>query len=276
MIKSLFSCSEYVKYKVCDACQLGKQVRSSFKKKMNASTSRCLELLHLDLFEPNSVASFGGKCYAFVIVDDYSRLTWVYFLAKKIEVASVLAKFCKQVQNEKQCSIINIRSDGGREFKNDDVISYCDKHDYTHNFSTPRSPQQNGVVERKNMTLQDMARTMLNENRLPTYFWAEAVSTAYHMVNQVSICRRLNKTPYEIWNGKTPNISYFKVFGCKCFILNDNDNLGKFDAKSDYGIFLGYATNNKAYRVYNKRTLEVEETMDVVFEEADPFLSRKV
>ena len=115
-----------------------------------------------------------------------------------------------------------------------------------------------------------MARTILNENSLPKYFWAEAVNTACYVLNRVLIRSNLNKTPYELWKDRKPNIGYFKVFGCKCFILNTKDNLGKFDPKSNVGIFLGYSNSSKAYRVYNKRTLVVEESMHVTFDESNP------
>jgi hypothetical protein len=223
----------------------------------------------MDLFGSNRVASLGGKLYAFVIVDDFSRFTWVLFLTHKNEAHIAFAKFCKKVQNEIGCTIINIHSDRCREFNNHDIEKYCDDHGFTHNFSAPRTPQQNGVVECKNRSLQEMARTMLNEHSLPKYFWAEAVNTACYIINRVVIRSKLEKTPYELWKGRTPNIGYFKVFGCKCFILNDKDNLGKFDAKSDEGIFLGYSMNSKAYRVYNKRSLTIEESMHVVFDEVD-------
>ena len=97
----------------------------------------------------------------------------------------------------------------------------------------PRTPQQNGVVEHKNRSLQNMARTVLNENKLPEYFWAEAVNTSCYVINRVIIRKGLAKTPYELWKKKKPIISYFKVFGCKCFILNDRDHLDKFDPRSD-------------------------------------------
>ena len=121
-----------------------------------------------------------------------------------------------------------------------------------------------------------MARTMLNENSLPKYFWAEAVNTACSVLNRVLIRPNLNKTPYELWKDRKPNIGYFKVFGCKCFVLNTKDNLGKFDPKSDVGIFLGYSNSSKAYRVYNKRTLAVEESMHVTFDETNPSSTEKV
>ena len=109
----------------------------------------------------------GGKSYEFVIVDDYSRFTWVYFLAHKDEALHTFIKHCKKVQNEKCLTLINVRSDHGGEFENHDFESFCNEHGYGHNFSTSRTPQQNGVVERKSQTLKEMARTMFCENNLP-------------------------------------------------------------------------------------------------------------
>ena len=117
--------TKFLKDKICDACQLGKQIKSSFKKKKDISTSRPLELLHLDLFGPNDVASLGEKRYAFVIVDDYSRYTWILFLSHKNEAPTLFIKFCKRVQNEKGYSINNIRSDRGGEFKNQEFKTFC-------------------------------------------------------------------------------------------------------------------------------------------------------
>ena len=120
-----------------------------------------------------------------------------------------------------------------------------------------------------------MARTMLNENALPKYFWIKAVNTACYVLNQVLIRPHLNKTPYELWKYRKLNIGYFKVFGCKCFTLNTKDNLGKFDSKSDIGIFFGYSNSSKAYRVYNKRTLVVEEFRHVTFNESNTTSAEK-
>ena len=107
---------------------------------------------------------------------------------------------------------------------------------------SPRTPQQNGVVERKNRSIVELARTMLNDMDLPKYFWADVVSTACYVMNRVLIRPILKKTPYELFKGRKPNISYFHIFGCKCFVLNnEKENLGKFDAKADEGIFLGYS-----------------------------------
>ena len=115
-----------------------------------------------------------------------------------------------------------------------------------------------------------MARTILNEHSLPKYFWAEAVNTACYVLNRVSLRPILKKFSYDLWKDRKPNISYFKVFGCKYFILNTKDNLGKFNAKTDVGVFLGYSTTSKAYKVFNKTTLVVEESMHVTFDKTSP------
>ena len=136
----------FQKDKVCEACQMGKQIKNSFKNKNFISTTRPLELLHMDLFGPSRTPSLGGKYYAFVIVDDFSRYTWVLFLNQKNETFYEFSKFCNKVQNEKGFTVTWIRSDHGREFENIDFEDYCNEHGINHNFSAPRTLQQNGIV----------------------------------------------------------------------------------------------------------------------------------
>ena len=116
---------------------------------------------------------------------------------------------------------------------------------------------------------------MLHEYSLPLYFWAKAVNTSCYILNRVFKRPMLNKTSYKLWNNRKPKISYLLVFGCKCFILNNKDNFGKFDFKADEGIFLGYSTSSKAYRDFNKRTLVFEESMHVIFYESNSLDHRK-
>ena len=267
---------KFEKDKLCDACQKGKQTRVSFKPKNVVSTTQPLQLLHMDLFGPSRTMSFGGNYYALVIVDDFSRYTWTLFITHKSDSFQAFRKLAKVIQNKKNLKIASIRSDHGGEFENKDFELFCDEHGIEHNFSAPRTPQQNGVVERKNRSLEEIARTLLNDTSLPKYFWAEAVNTACYIMNRALIRPILKKTPYELFNGRKPNISHLHVFGCKCFVLNNGkDNLGKFDAKSDEGIFLGYSLQSKAYRIYNKRTMNIEESIHVTFDESNAILSTK-
>jgi len=214
--------------------------------------------------------SLSGNYYALVIVDDFSRFTWTLFLESKSDAFSAFKKLVRRLQNTKNNNIGSIRSDHGGEFQNEKFSKFCEKMGILHNFSAPRTPQQNGVVERKNKSLEELARTMLSESSLPKYFWADAVSTSCYVMNRVLIRPILKKTPYEIFNGRKPNINYLRVFGYSCFVLNNGkENLGKFDEKADLDIFIGYSLTSHAYRIYNKRLMTVEESVHVVFDEVD-------
>ncbi|GJY12014.1 retrovirus-related pol polyprotein from transposon TNT 1-94 [Tanacetum coccineum] len=147
---------------------------------------------------------------------------------------------------------------------------FCAKKGIKREFSVARTPQQNGVVERKNRTLIEAARTMLADSLLPIPFWAEAVNTACYVLNRVLVTKPQNKTPYELLIGNSPSISFMRPFGCPLTILNTLDSLGKFDGKSDEGYLLGYSTTSKAFRVYNKRTKRVEENLHIDFLEDQP------
>ncbi|GJT26173.1 retrovirus-related pol polyprotein from transposon TNT 1-94 [Tanacetum coccineum] len=253
----------------CDACKIRKQAHASHKAKNMVSTKRCLELLHMDLFGPSAIKSYGGNLYTLVVVDDYSRYTWTRFLKTKNEAFEKFEILSRKIQNQLGSSIIAIRTDHGREFDNEvQFRAYCDAQGITHNFSAPRTPQSNGVVERKNRTLQEMSRTMLNEQTIPQKFWCNAVDTSTYILNRILIRPILGKTPYEIFRGRKPSLEHFKVFGSKCFILNTKDYLTKFDPKSYEGVFLGYSQNSKVYVVLNKHTMKVEESLNVTFNES--------
>uniref|UniRef100_A0A151UEZ7 Retrovirus-related Pol polyprotein from transposon TNT 1-94 n=1 Tax=Cajanus cajan TaxID=3821 RepID=A0A151UEZ7_CAJCA len=261
---------KFLKEGLCDAYQNGKQSRIYFKNKKIVSTSRLLELLHMDLFGPSRTMSLGGNTYGFVIIDDFSRFTWVAFLSHKYNAFKNFKIIAKRIQNENDLEIKSLRSQHGCEFQNEKFQTFCEKHGINQNFSTPRTPQQNRVVELKSRSLIELARAMLNENDLPKYFWADAVNTACYVLNRIVIRSLLKKTPYDLYKDRKPNISHFKVFGCKCFILNNGrETLGKFDAKVDEGVFIGYSATSKAYRIFNKRSLVVEESIHVKFDETN-------
>jgi hypothetical protein len=162
-----------------------------------------------------------------------------------------------------------IRSDNGMEFKNSQIEGFLEEESIKHEFSSPYTPQQNGIVERKNRTLLDMARTMIDEYKTPDRFWAEAINTACYSINQLYLHRILKKTSYELLTGKKPNVSYFRFFGSKCFILVKIGRKSKFAPKAVEGFLLSYDSNTRAYRVFNKSTGLVEVSYDIVFDETN-------
>ncbi|KAK1626565.1 hypothetical protein QYE76_000880 [Lolium multiflorum] len=171
--------------------------------------------------------------------------------------------FAKKAQRMYESEIKAIRTDNGTEFKNYTMQEFVDDEGIKHEFSAPYTPQQNGVVERKNRTIIEMARTMLSEFNSPHNFWGEAISTAVHYSNRLFLRPLHNKTPYELLTGNKPNVMYIRVFGCKCLVKNNKGKLGKFETRTIEGIFVGYAENSHAYRYYNRSsgTIEVHEAL---------------
>ncbi|GJY68206.1 retrovirus-related pol polyprotein from transposon TNT 1-94, partial [Tanacetum coccineum] len=203
---------KYHKDHLCPSCEQGKSKRASHPPKPVPNSKQRLHLLHMDLCGPMRIASINGKRYVLVIVDDYSRYTW--------------------------SPVIIIRTDNGTEFKNQILKEYFDSVGISHQASSVRTPQQNGVVERRNRTLVEAARTMLIFSRAPLFLWAEAIATACYTQNRSIIHRRFNKTPYELINGRKPDISFLHVFGALCYPKNDREDIGKLGAKGDIWLFI--------------------------------------
>jgi hypothetical protein len=175
----------------------------------------------------------------------------------------------RRAQNEFGLRIKKIRSDNGTEFKNSQIERFLEEEGIKNEFSSPYTPQQNGVVERKNITLLDMARTMLDEYKTPDRFWAKAINPACYSISWLYLRRILKMTSYELLTGIKPNVSYFRVFGSKCFILVKRGRKSKFAPKAVEGFLHGYDSNTRAYRVFNKSTGLVEVSYDIVFDETN-------
>nr|GFB30222.1 integrase, catalytic region, zinc finger, CCHC-type, peptidase aspartic, catalytic [Tanacetum cinerariifolium] len=221
----------------------------------------------MDLCGLMRIASINGKRYVLVIVGDYSRYTWVHFLRSKDEAPEVIKTFLKRITILLQSPVIIIRTDNGTEFKNQVLKEYFDSVDISHQVPSVRTPQQNGVVERRNQTLVEVARTMLIFSRAPLFLWAEAIATACFTQNRSIIHLRFNKTPYELINERKSNISFLHVFGALCYHKNDREDIGKLGAKGDIGFFIGYSADSCAYRVYNRSKKKIMETINVLFDE---------
>ncbi|GJT57431.1 ribonuclease H-like domain-containing protein [Tanacetum coccineum] len=194
----------------------------------------------------------------------------VFFLATKDESSRILKTFISEIENQLDHKVKVIRCDNGTEFKNSVMNQFCEIKGFKRELSVARTPQQNGVFEKRNRTLIEAARTMLVDSKLPTTFWAETVNTACYVLNRVLVIKPHTKTPYELIRRRTSLIDFMKPFGCPVTILNSKDNLGKFDGKSDEGYFVGYSVVSKAMRVFNKRTRIVEETLNIRFLENTP------
>nr|GEW91622.1 retrovirus-related Pol polyprotein from transposon TNT 1-94 [Tanacetum cinerariifolium] len=203
-----------------------------------------------------------AKCLK-LVVDDYSRYTWVFFLHSKDEASGVIISFIQKTQVNLQLQVQRVRTDNGTEFKNKTLGKFFDEVGITQQFSAARTPQQNGVVERRNRTLVETARTMLTFVNLPLFLWAEAIATACFMQNRSIIHKHFDKTPYELMNKRKPNIKFFCVFGCRCYLLNDYEDVGKLKEKEDIEVFVGYSKESVAFRIYNKRTLKIHESVNV-------------
>jgi transposase InsO family protein len=165
------------------------------------TTTGPLKMLHMDLFGPVTYISIGGNKYDLVIIDDYSRFTWVFFLQDKSETEEMLKKFLRMPQNEFDAKVKKIRSDNDTEFKNNQVQDFLYEEDIKHVFSAPYSPQQNGVAKRKNCTLIEMTRIMLDKYKTSDQFWVEAINMACHATTRLYL--------HKLLTGNKPNVSYF-------------------------------------------------------------------
>nr|GFB25432.1 retrotransposon protein, putative, unclassified [Tanacetum cinerariifolium] len=231
---------------------MGKSTKKTHKPKPEDTNQEKLYLLYIDLCGPMRVESVNGKKYILVIVDDYSRFTWVKFLRSKDETSDFIIKFMKIIQR-----------------------NYYEEVGISHETSVARSPQQNEVVERRNRTRIEAARTMLIYAQAPLFLWAEAVATTCFIQNRSIICLRHGKTPYELLHSKLPDLSFFYVFGAVCYPINDSENSVKLQPKADIGIFMGYAPTKKAFRIYNRRTKRIVETIHIDFDELTAMASEQ-
>nr|GEY25085.1 hypothetical protein [Tanacetum cinerariifolium] len=227
---------KFVKDHLCSFCELGKAKRKYFHTKITPSSKRWLQLLHMDLCGPMRVASINRKRYVLVIVDNYSRYTWTHFLRSKAKTP-------------------------------ENLHAYFAAEGIHYQTSGARTPEQNDVVERQNRTLVEAARTMLSAAKVSLFFWAKEIATACFTQNRSLVIPRPKKTPYHIINNRKPSVKFFHIFGSLCYIVRDGENLNKLNEKGDECIFVGYSTQSRAYRVFNKRTRVIMESIHVNFEE---------
>ncbi|GJT90774.1 retrovirus-related pol polyprotein from transposon TNT 1-94 [Tanacetum coccineum] len=224
---------KFEKDHLCSACAMGKSKKKPHKPKSEDTNQEKLYLLHMDLCGPMRIASVNGKKYILVIVDDYSRFTWVKCLRSKDEASDFIIKFLKMIQVRLKVPVRRIRIDNGTEFVNHTLREYYEKVRISHKTSVARSPQQNGVVERRNCTLIEASRSMLIYAKAQLFLWAEAVATTCYTQNRSIIRLRHLKTPYELLHDKPPDLSFIHLLGALCYMTNDSENLGKLQPKAN-------------------------------------------
>jgi hypothetical protein len=221
---------------VCGTCHYGKMIATSHSLVNTVMTEHPEQLLHIDTVSPSQVRSIEGKWYVLFVVDDYSHYSWVFFWESKDEVFDHFRSLTLRLNNEHPNCLKAIRSDNVTEFRNASFDELCHEYGIDQQFSAPRVSQQNGVMEQKNCTLVEMART--DEHRTPRRFWADAFSTACYISNRIFLRSILHLTPFELHFGCKLSISHLKPFGCKCSILK-HENLDKFESRFFDGILLG-------------------------------------
>nr|GEV20570.1 hypothetical protein [Tanacetum cinerariifolium] len=229
---------KYVKDQLCSSYELNKAKRSSFKSKAIPSSKGRLNLLYMDLCG-----------------------------LMRDETPEVLKEFLIMIQINLQAPVITVQTDRGTEFLNKTLNAFFKEEGIEHQTFTARTPKQNGIVERRNRTLVEAARMMLSASKLPLFFWAEEIATACYTQNRSIIIPTHDKTAYHIINDMKPSIKHLHIFGCICYITRDSENLDKMKEKGDLCILVGYSTQSKGYRVYNKRTRMIVESIRIRFDE---------
>ncbi|CAH9146720.1 unnamed protein product [Cuscuta epithymum] len=255
--------------KSCDVCPQAKQVRDSFPVSNNKS-SRIFELIHCDLWGPYKTPSTCDAVYFLTLVDDFSRAVWVYLLRDKKEVHHYFLSFIAMVEKQHNVSIKIVRSDNGTEFNC--MHPYFDTHGILFQTSCVHTPQQNGRVERKHRHILNVARALMFQANLPVALWGECVLTTVHLINRTPSGLLGGKTPYEILHGVSPDFSHIRVFGCLCYAHNIYSRGDKFSPRSRRGVFVGYPTGKKGWKIYDWATGEIFVSRDVIFHEDEfPF-----
>lgn len=256
-----------VEKETCAACLRGKQIRKSFPQESSYRASRVLELVHGDLCGPITPSTAGGNKYVFVIIDDYSRYMWTILMREKSEAFEKFKRFRTLVEQETRGRIRTFRTDRGGEFTSTEFKSYCDSAGIARHLTAPYSPQQNGIVERRNRTLLEMTRSILKHMEVPNFLWGEAVRHATYLINRIATRTLNHMTPYESYKGRKPNVEHIRVFGCVGYAKVTTPHLRKLDDRSRALVHLGTEPGTKAYRLLEPSSRKIIVSRDVIFNE---------
>ncbi|KAE8674058.1 hypothetical protein F3Y22_tig00111769pilonHSYRG00329 [Hibiscus syriacus] len=250
----------------CKYCVLGKQTKVRFKTAKH-TTQGILDYVHSDVWGPSTTSSLGGSRYYVTFIDDFSRKVWVYFLKQKSEVFEKFKLWKAEVENQTGRKIKCLRSDNGTEYTDSQFLQFCKEHGIQRHFTVRKTPQQNGVAERMNRSLNERARCLRLNAGLPKHFWAEAVNMACYFINRSPRASLAGKVAEEVWTGHDVSFDNLRIFGCPAYVHVPADERSKLDAKSKECIFLGYKKGVKGFKFWDPVAKKVVISRDVVFDE---------
>ncbi|CAL2258193.1 unnamed protein product [Prunus armeniaca] len=253
--------------RICQGCAIGKAHKEAFGKEKTRRASVPLELVHSDVCGPMETTTIGGNKYFLTFIDDCTRMCWAYFMKFKLKVFNIFKKFKAMVELQSGYKIKKLRSDRGGEYTSTEFLQFCDEVGLERQLTVAYSPQQNGVAERKNRTIVEMSKAMMNEKKLPYMFWGEAVNTAVYIQNRCPTTALNTTNPFEAFSGRNPGIKHLRVFGSICFCHVPSQLRSKLADSAVKCIFVGYGKCEKGYRVYNLQTNKITVSRSVIFGE---------
>ncbi|GJR55962.1 retrotransposon protein, putative, ty1-copia subclass [Tanacetum coccineum] len=260
-------------FEKCVPCMSGKMARKPYTHQVERAKD-LLGLIHTDVCGPFKITSRQGASYFVTFTDDFSRYGYVYLLKHKHEVFETFKVFQKEVENQLGKTIKSLRSDRGGEYMSQEFLDHLKDHGIIAHRTPPYTPQHNGVSERRNRTLLDMVRSMMSQTTLPKSFWDYALETAARILNMVPT-KKVEKTPYEVWHGQAPKLSYLKVWGCEALVKRDTlTKPDKLEPRSIKCIFIGYPKETMGYSFYYPPENKVLVSRNVEFLE-NSFITQK-
>jgi hypothetical protein len=255
---------------ICKGCALGKNIKKPFPSNNNRS-KEILDLIHSDVCGPLPVKSQGGSLYYVILIDDYSRKTWLYLLKTKDKVFNKFQEFKAEIENLTNKKIKTLRTDNGGEYTSKEFVAFCKSTRIRRELTVPHNPQQNGVAERKNKSIEETVTTLLNDQGLSMFLWGETTMATIYVQNRSPHRILKDMTPEEAFSRKKPNVENLRIFGCPVYFHIPKDKRNKLEPSGKKGIFVGYSESSKAYRIYIPEQHKIEVSRDVTFNEKMAF-----
>jgi hypothetical protein len=255
---------------ICKGCALGKNIKKLFPSSNNRS-KEILDLIHSDVCNLMPVKSLGLSLYYVIFIDDYSIKTWLYLLKTKDKVFRKFQEFKEEIENLTNKKIKILRTDNGGEYTSKEFVGFCKSAGIRSELTVPHNPQQNGVAERNNKSIEEIVKSLLNDQGLSMFLWGEEAMTAIYVKNISPHCILKDMTPEESFLGNKPNVENLRIFGCPVYSHIPKDKRNKLEPSGKKGIFVGYSDSSKAYRIYILEQHKFKVSRDVTFNEKMAF-----